>query len=70
MIKDDAGIMQTTDPVCGMQVDISLALWKTEVEAQTFYFCGAICKRTFDKNLDKLLDLERLKKKRQEDQIE
>ena len=55
----------TLDPVCGMEVDRSEAVWKTEIEAKIVFFCSPVCKQTFDNNLDKLLELERLKEKRE-----
>jgi len=38
-----------TDPICGMKVDEKNAKFKTERGGQTFYFCSAGCKSTFDK---------------------
>ena len=37
------------DPVCGMTVDVKTAVWKSEYQGQTYYFCSASCKRSFDK---------------------
>lgn len=52
---------KTIDPVCGMEVDSSGVAWRTEIEERYIYFCGPICKQTFDNNLDILVELERLK---------
>ncbi len=48
------------DPVCGMNVEISNAIWKTELGYATYHFCSPVCKRTFDENIDKVLDIEAL----------
>lgn len=37
-----------TDPVCGMDVDPSTAAGHSEHNGQTYYFCGAGCKKKFD----------------------
>lgn len=41
---------QVIDPVCDMTVDTDTAQYSSEYEGTTYYFCGAGCKRTFDKN--------------------
>lgn len=38
------------DPICGMMVDESKAKHTSEHEGQTFHFCSATCKTTFDKD--------------------
>lgn len=38
------------DPVCGMTVDTATAHYTSEYGGKTYYFCGAGCKMTFDKN--------------------
>ncbi|TLY00838.1 MAG: YHS domain-containing protein [Thaumarchaeota archaeon] len=38
------------DPVCGMMVDEKTTKFKSVHEGQTFYFCSASDKATFDKN--------------------
>lgn len=35
------------DPVCGMYVDEKTAVYKTEVEGKTYYFCSEQCMLTF-----------------------
>lgn len=44
---------QAKDPVCGMMVDTATAQYKTEAMGNTYYFCSADCKRTFDKDPQK-----------------
>ena len=39
-----------TDPVCGMSVQIASAKYRSEASDQSFYFCGARCKQTFDQD--------------------
>ena len=41
---------QVIDPVCEMTVDTETAKYKSEYQGATYYFCGAGCKRAFDKN--------------------
>ncbi len=36
------------DPVCGMQVDEKTAEAKSYYQGETYYFCSAECKETFD----------------------
>ena len=38
------------DPVCGMEVDIASAHYQSKYNNETYYFCGAGCKASFDKN--------------------
>ncbi len=47
--------MATTvkDPVCGMDVDPATAAEKSEYKGQTYYFCSAGCKKSFDKEPEK-----------------
>src|SRR5581483_9089720 len=44
---------EALDPVCGMTVDIASAKYMSEYETQLYYFCGAGCKRSFDKEPEK-----------------
>ena len=37
------------DPVCGMTVDEKKAAATSSHQGQTYYFCSAGCKATFDK---------------------
>jgi YHS domain-containing protein len=41
------------DPVCGMMVNEKTAKYTSSYNGQTYYFCAATCKTTFDKNPDK-----------------
>lgn len=41
---------EVKDPVCGMKVDSSKALYKSEYEGKTYYFCSEGCKKKFDAN--------------------
>lgn len=41
------------DPVCGMDVDPATAAYKSEYKGQTYYFCSAGCKKSFDKEPEK-----------------
>jgi YHS domain-containing protein len=41
------------DPVCGMEVDPKTAAGKSEYQGQTYYFCSAGCKKSFDKEPQK-----------------
>jgi YHS domain-containing protein/uncharacterized membrane protein YraQ (UPF0718 family) len=43
------------DPVCGMTVDRSTD-FTSELDGQTYYFCGAGCKRRFDSDPEAFLD--------------
>jgi len=38
------------DPVCGMDVDIASAEHKSDYQGQSYYFCCAGCKHSFEKN--------------------
>ena len=53
--------MTTTvhDPVCGMDIDPATAAGKSEYKGQTYYFCSAEDKGTFDKNPEKYVQPER-----------
>jgi YHS domain-containing protein len=41
------------DPVCGMEIDSETAAGKSDYKGQTYYFCAAGCKRSFDKDPEK-----------------
>ncbi|MDE1853539.1 MAG: YHS domain-containing protein [Thaumarchaeota archaeon] len=38
------------DPICGMMVDEKKSQMKSAHDGQTYYFCSANCKSTFDKD--------------------
>jgi xanthine dehydrogenase accessory factor len=44
---------EAKDPICGMLVDTSTAKHKSDFHGNSFYFCCAGCKQTFDKQPDK-----------------
>src|SRR5690606_32550776 len=46
---------KATDPVCGMSVTIATAKHTFAHGGQTFYFCGAGCKRKFEADPDHYL---------------
>lgn len=41
------------DPVCGMEIDPATAAGTSEYKGQTYYFCSAGCKKSFDKQPEK-----------------
>ncbi|MFH1639576.1 MAG: YHS domain-containing protein [Chloroflexota bacterium] len=45
------------DPVCMMQVDESKAKATSEYKDKKYYFCAVGCKKTFDQNPEKYLNL-------------
>lgn len=49
---------EALDPVCHMTVEIATAHFTSEYNGQTYYFCAAGCKRSFDKNPEKYLQSE------------
>jgi YHS domain-containing protein len=52
-MEDDGSMATTTkDPVCGMELDQAHAAAHIEHEGQTYSFCSAICKTTFEKDPD------------------
>ena len=48
---------EATDPVCGMMVEIANARYTTGHNGQTYYFCCAGCKRSFEKEPEKYLEI-------------
>ena len=53
-ITEDDKLM-AKDPVCGMTVDEKTAKFKSEYKGETYYFCAAHCKESFDKNPSKFV---------------
>jgi len=43
------------DPICGMSVDIETAVYKSDYQGQTYYFCCAGCQHTFEKTPEQYL---------------
>jgi len=41
--------VEAVDPVCGMTVAVATARYTSEYKGQTYYFCAASCKRSFEK---------------------
>ncbi|MBI3241494.1 MAG: XdhC family protein [Chloroflexi bacterium] len=48
-------VSEAKDPVCGMMVEIAGARYTTDYSGQTYYFCCAGCKRSFEKEPEKYL---------------
>lgn len=48
-------LTEAIDPVCGMSVEIVTARYTAQHNGQTYYFCAAGCKRSFEKEPDKYL---------------
>ena len=44
---------EAQDPICGMMVEVSAAKYSSELNGNSFYFCCAGCKQTFDKQPEK-----------------
>ena len=44
----DGGAHRLKDPVCGMMVDPHTTPHRATYDGQTFYFCGAGCRRKFE----------------------
>jgi len=44
------------DPVCGMSVDIDRAEYRSFQKGETYYFCSAGCKQTFDRDPAQFVD--------------
>ena len=47
-LETSAGVIEATDPVCGMVVDVATVSHRSKVGDQTVYFCCRACKETFD----------------------
>jgi xanthine dehydrogenase accessory factor len=48
---------ETTDPICGMTVEITRTTHQSEYRGNVFYFCGDACKQAFDKQPEKIAAL-------------
>ena len=46
------------DPVCGMDVDETVARHTAQHTGQTYYFCAPGCKKVFEAEPEKYLDPE------------
>jgi xanthine dehydrogenase accessory factor len=49
--------LEARDPVCGMTVEIATAHFTSQYEGTTYYFCAAGCKRSFDKEPQKYIQV-------------
>lgn len=47
--------LEARDPVCGMMVEIASAVHISQHHGETFYFCNAGCKRSFEREPEKYL---------------
>src|SRR5438105_7384968 len=47
------------DPVCGMSVDVESAEYRSFQKGETYYFCSAGCKETFDRDPAKYIGKEK-----------
>jgi YHS domain-containing protein len=43
------------DPICGMTVDVEHAEYRSFQKGETYYFCSAGCKETFDSDPGKYI---------------
>jgi len=53
--SSEGGTAMTTDPVCHMEVEEGSAAATSEYKGQTYYFCAAGCKKSFDQDPEKYL---------------
>lgn len=51
----DVAPLEAVDPVCHMLVEIASARYTSAYNGQTYYFCAAGCKKSFDKEPEKYL---------------
>jgi len=47
--------VEALDPVCGMTVEVATARYTSQYQGQTYYFCAASCKRSFEKEPGKYI---------------
>ena len=43
-------VIETKDPVCGMDVEPDQAAGKSEFNGTAYYFCSQQCKQAFDRS--------------------
>lgn len=48
----------TIDPICLMEIDERTTPFKTVHNGQTFYFCDETCKKKFEEDPEKYIDVE------------
>jgi xanthine dehydrogenase accessory factor len=51
-------VLEAIDPVCGMTVEIATAHFTSVYNGKAYYFCAAGCKRSFDKEPGKYIQVE------------
>ena len=44
------------DPVCGMQIEASQAVGKSDYLERTYYFCSEVCQTKFDEAPEKYIN--------------
>jgi P-type Cu+ transporter len=49
------GEQTAIDPICGMSVDTEQAEYRSFQKGETYYFCSAGCKETFDSDPGKYI---------------
>jgi len=47
------------DPVCGMKVSPESAAGKSEYQGKTYYFCSPGCKKSFDQDPQKYIQVDK-----------
>ncbi len=47
------------DPICLMEIDEKQAPAKSVYNGQTFYFCAKSCKKKFEEDPEKYIDVEK-----------
>jgi len=56
-LEEKRRLKMATDPVCGMDVDEKKAVATSVYKKQTYYFCAQACKRAFEKDPAKYLEV-------------
>jgi len=52
---EDSGPKEAIDPICHMTVEIATARYTSVYKGETYYFCSAGCKKSFEKEPEKYL---------------
>jgi len=50
-------VSMAVDPVCKMEVDTKTTRFTSKYKGQTYYFCAAGCKKSFDQSPEKYLSV-------------
>lgn len=53
--KAESGVREAIDPVCHMTVEVATARYTSVYNGETYYFCAAGCKKSFDKDPERFL---------------